>query len=172
MSEARHHHYIPQCYLRGFAAGSGKRCRITVANLEAGKFFETNPRNVGGIRDFNRIEIEGFKPDALESMMSNFEREVSVAINKISASRRFEGEDKNAVLNLVALLVVRSPQQRENIRQFEEKIMKQIFGLSLQTKERWNISSNKWKRMEKELKIPCHMRRWSSFSKRTILKST
>ena len=28
--EARHHHYLPQCYLRGFAAGSWKRCRLTI----------------------------------------------------------------------------------------------------------------------------------------------
>lgn len=136
-NEARHHHYIPQCYLRGFATGSGKQCRLTVANLRGKNFFETNPRNVAGIRDFNRVDLEGHAPDALEAALSKFEGEVAPAMRNVVQSRSFGDEDRNAVLNLIALLAVRSPQQRENWRQFEERIMKQMLGLSLATKERW-----------------------------------
>jgi hypothetical protein len=110
---------------------------LAVANLASHQFFETNPRNVGGIRDFNRIEIEGFKPDALEGMLANFESEVAPAIRNVAESHLFEGEDRNTILNLIALLSVRSPQQRENWRQFEERVAKQIMGLTLATKERW-----------------------------------
>lgn len=153
-NEARHHHYIPQCYLRGFATGSGKRARLTVANLDAQEFFETKPRNVAGVRDFNRIDIEGFKPDALEGMLSNFEGEVATAIRNLSASHKFEGDDRNTVLNLVALLSVRSPQMRENIRQFEEKIMKNILALSLATKERWESQLKQMEEAGKGIKDP------------------
>ena len=143
--EARHHHYIPQCYLRGFATGSGKRCRLTVASLESQEFFETKPRNVAGVRDFNRIQVDGFAPDALEGMLADFEGEVATAIRNIANSQKFDGEDRNAVLNLIALLAVRSPQQREHWRQFEEKVMKQIMGLSLATKERWENQTRRMK---------------------------
>ena len=145
-AEARHHHYIPQCYLRGFTTGSGKKCRVTVANLRGGNFFETNPRNVGGSRDFNRIDVEDHAPDALEAALSGFEGEVATAIRNVSASHKFEGEDRNAILNLIALLAVRSPQQRENWRQFEERIMKRILGLSLATKERWGSQMRQMKK--------------------------
>lgn len=85
-NEARHHHYLPRCYLRGFAVGSGKKCRLTVANLKNDVFFETNPHNVGGVRDFNRIELAGFKPDALEGMLANFEGEVATGIRNVAAA--------------------------------------------------------------------------------------
>lgn len=151
-NEARHHHYIPQCYLRGFAVGSGKRCRITVANLESQIFFETNPRNVGGVRDFNRVELEGFKPDALEGMLANFEGQVATAIRNVAQSSKFEGDDRIAILNLLALLAVRSPENRENFRQFEEDVMKKMLGLSLASKERWEAQMKAMKKAGKGLK--------------------
>lgn len=135
--EARHHHYIPQCYLRGFGVGNGKRCKVTVADLQTGSYFETNPRNIGGVRDFNRVAVDGMKPDALEGMLSTFEGKVADAIRNVSQNSKFEGEDRLAILNLIALLAIRSPQQRENLRRFEERLLKQVIGLTLATKERW-----------------------------------
>jgi hypothetical protein len=131
--ESRHHHHIPQCYLRGFTA-SGK---LTVADLGASKFFETNPRNVAGERDFNRIEIEGEKPDALESKLSGFEAQVAESIRRVAESGKFEGDDRRNILNLIALLAVRSPQMREHIRKTSEDTMKKMLALSLASKERW-----------------------------------
>ena len=84
--EARHHHYLPQCYLRGFAVGRGKQCRLTVANIAGKNYFETNPRNVGGVRDFNRVQIAGFKPDAIEGMLANFEGQVATALRNVAVS--------------------------------------------------------------------------------------
>jgi hypothetical protein len=164
--EARHHHYISRCYLRGFAKGSGKHCRLTVANLESQQFFETNPRNVGGLRDFNRVQMEGFKPDALEGMLSNFEGQVATAIRNVAESSTFEGDDKIAILNLVALLAVRSPQQRENWRQFEEKIMKRILGLSLASKERWETQMQDMEKAGKGIKDPLSYEEMKAFYKK------
>lgn len=135
--EARHHHYLPQCYLRGFAVGSGKRCRLTVAIIAGKNYFETNSRNVGGVRDFNRVEIAGFKPDALEGMLANFEGQVATALRNVTESRKFDGDDRVFILNLAALLAVRSPQMREHWRQMEEQLMKKMLGLSLASKARW-----------------------------------
>lgn len=145
-TEARHHHYMPQCYLRGFSVGAGKKCRVTVANLENDVFFETNPRNVAGVRDFNRVELPGFKPDALEGMLSGFESEVAAAIRNIVASKKFEEIDRNAVLNLIALLAVRSPQMREHWRIQQQKVFKRIIGLSLEAKERWESQQEAMKK--------------------------
>lgn len=137
MSDPRNHHYIPQCYLRGFAVGSGKTCRLTVANIKERRFFETKPRNVGGRRDFNRVQIPGTDPNALETGLATFESQVAIAIRNVNESNRFEGEDRITILNLIALLAIRSPQHREHWRQFQEQVAKQIMSLALATKDRW-----------------------------------
>ncbi len=117
--------------------GSGKQCRLTVASIAGKNYFETNPRNVGGVRDFNRIEIAGFKPDALEGMLANFEGQVATALRNVAQARKFDGDDRVLILNLVALLAVRSPQMREHWRQMEEQKMKKMLGLSLASRDRW-----------------------------------
>ena len=110
---------------------------LTVANLATGRFFETNPRNVGGERDFNRIEIEGHPPDALEQMLAGFEADAAESIRRTGESRKFEGDDRRNILNLMALLVVRSPQMREHIRKHHERLMKMMLSLTLVSKQRW-----------------------------------
>lgn len=135
---ARHHHHIPQFYLRGFAASTKKGdYKLTVANVAAGKFFETNPRNVGGERDFNRIEIEGHAPNALEQKLAGFETEVAESFRSVAESRKFEGDERRNILNLIALLAVRSPQMREHIRKMQEELMKRMLSMSLASRQRW-----------------------------------
>lgn len=136
--EARHHHYIPQGYLRGFAQKRGERqWYIHVNDLEAKRSFPTNVRNVCGERDFNRVELEGHPPDRLEKEMSAFETKCVEAIRRIAATGKFDGEDADLTLNLMALFAVRSPEMRENIRDFLARVAQQIMRLSLATKERW-----------------------------------
>ena len=65
-TEARHHHYISQCYLNIFAKSVGNKYRITVLDLKRRHHFETTPRNIGGQRDFNRVEKDGMPPDFLD----------------------------------------------------------------------------------------------------------
>jgi hypothetical protein len=137
-TEARHHHHIPQFYLRGFAANTGKGdYKLTVANVAAGRFFETNPRNVGGKRDFNRIEIEGHPPDALEQKLAGFEAEVAESLRRVAESQKFAGDERRNVLNFIALLAVRSPQMREHVRKMQEELMKKMLSISLTSKQRW-----------------------------------
>jgi hypothetical protein len=56
---AKHHHFIPQCYLRGFAEREKKAWCTEVVNLRTGHAFRANVRNVAGERDFNRVDIAG-----------------------------------------------------------------------------------------------------------------
>jgi hypothetical protein len=135
--QARHHHYLSQFYLKGFTNGRSKKSRLTVVDAKLKKRFETIPRNVGGVRDFNRIEIEGLSEDALEASLSEFEGEVATAIKTVERTEVFEGEPRALVLNLIALLAVRSPEMREHMRQFHAQISERILDLALESKERW-----------------------------------
>jgi len=143
--EARHHHYLSQCYLRGFTKSGGKKSKLSVIDIRNKKHFETSTRNVGGIRDFNRIEIEGLPPDAIETDLSHFEGMVATSIRNVEIQKLFAGEDKENILNLIALLGIRSPEMRENWRQFNEKICKKMMSLSLATEERWDSQTARMK---------------------------
>jgi hypothetical protein len=134
VSEARQHHYIPQCYLRGFAVKGKKYWQMTVANIQSGEFFETNTKNVGGERDFNRIEVP-----------------VAPAIRRVAESRRFEGDDRISILNLMALMAVRSPYMREHWRQAHENLMKRVMDVALATPERWQSQLQQMKNAGKEI---------------------
>ena len=143
--EARHHHYLSQCYLRGFTKSGGKKSKLSVIDIKNKKHFETGTRNVGGIRDFNRIEIEGLPADAIEQDLSYFEGMVATSIRNVEKHKIFSGEDKENILNLIALLAIRSPEMRENWRQFNEKICKKMMSLTLAIKERWDSQTAQMK---------------------------
>lgn len=136
--ESRHHHYIPQAYLRGFAQQRSKKNWLThVTDIAESRTYPTSVRNVCGECDFMRVEIEGHTPDKIEKEMSRFETRCIEAIRRVAETSKFEGEDANLTLNLMALLAVRSPEKRENMRDFHERVAKRVMDLTLETKERW-----------------------------------
>jgi len=142
---ARHHHYLSQCYLKGFTKGNAKKSKLTVIDLKERKTFETIPRNVGGIRDFNRIDIEGVDPNLLESDLSSFESDAATALKTLRKTLYFSDEVRELILNLVALLAIRSPERREHMRQFHEQIAERVMGLILHSKDRWESQMAKLK---------------------------
>ncbi|AKU11398.1 hypothetical protein AzCIB_1497 [Azoarcus sp. CIB] len=99
--------------------------------------YETNTRNVCAQRDFMRFEAKGRKPDWLEEEFGKLESMAVAAIREVMKSGDFDGENKNYILNLMALLAVRSPEQRENMREFQARVAQRMMELVLETKERW-----------------------------------
>ena len=136
MTEARIHHYISQCYLKGFTRDGTKDSQLFAINLSGGSTFSTKPKNVGAERDFNRIE--GHPPGELERELSSFESEVDAALDRIRQLRSIDNpDDWNAVLNLMALFAVRNPRLREIARDFVDRTSRIILSLALATPERW-----------------------------------
>src|SRR4029077_18764228 len=110
---ARRHHYVPQCYLKGVAIG-GDKPQVFVIDGKEQRSFCTAPANVAAERDFNRIEVEGYAPDALESAFSGFEAEVAEALSRIIRDRTVKSDDDRAyLLNLMALMTIKNPVRRE-----------------------------------------------------------
>jgi hypothetical protein len=70
---ARNHHWVPQCYLKGFSKGWSKNSQLHVVDAVAQRQFMTLPRNVASAQDFNRIDIEGVAPDHIETSLAKFE---------------------------------------------------------------------------------------------------
>lgn len=136
---ARRHHFLPQCYLKGFAQPKkrGKAHQVTVFNRD-GKTFTSNIINIAVKQDFNRVEIEGQPPDVFEQAVSKFEGELAPALNRIIAAENLQSsEDKVVLLNFIALISVRNPRHRETFRKFNEEVMQRVMELATETKERW-----------------------------------
>lgn len=140
-NEPRKHHWVPQCYLKGFAKSRSKKAKLHVIDAMARKTFEATPRSVAWARDFNRIETDGFPPNMIEHGLAGFEGQVDQALERICIKREFSNpDDRILVFNLMALLAVRNPRRRESTRKFHEDVAKKIMELTVATKERYESS--------------------------------
>ena len=134
---AKRHHYVPQCYLKGFVRDREKP-RLYVVDGKERRAFSTAPANVAAEHHFHTIDREGLPPDALENAFSSFEGELAPALERIIAARSLRQEDDRALLlNLMALMAVKNPRHRENFRSFHEQVVKRIMGLARASPERW-----------------------------------
>ncbi len=142
MSDPRHHHFVPQFYLRGFADGVGRKARIYVVDLKRQTSFRTVVRNVAGRRDFNRIEADGADPNALERAYSDLEGAAAQAIRRVEEARSIaDPTDRNVILNLIALLAARNPRFRGTMRDSFSDLFKMIAEASVSTRERWEATT-------------------------------
>jgi hypothetical protein len=136
---ARRHHYVPQCYLKGFCQHRDKP-KLFVVDIKQLKTFTTSPANVAAERDFHAVDIEGVPPDVLENRFAEIESDLSRSLERIIAARSLavaDQVDRANLLELIAVIAVKNPRHRENFRQFEEQVMKRVLKLATATPERW-----------------------------------
>jgi hypothetical protein len=136
---SRRHHFLPQCYLKGFSRPRkrGKTHHVVVFDRD-GKTFTSNVLNIAVKHDFNRIEIEGSAPDEFEKAMAKFEGELAPALNRILQAGNLKNADDRAILlNFIGFIAIRNPRHRETFRDFNEQVMNRMMDLSTATKERW-----------------------------------
>ena len=142
---ARKHHYIPKCYLKGFAEDRDKP-RLFVIDAKTRKSSPAVPSDIAAERDFHKIAVDGLAPDALENSFSGFEGELSQALQRVITARSFKDATNRALLfNLIGLISVKNPSHRGNIRDTHEHIAKLSLQLATQTPERWQIQQQKAK---------------------------
>jgi hypothetical protein len=123
-NESRRHHYISQFYLKGFAKHGSKNPQITVINKHEKRHFKTTSKNLASIYDFNRIEIEGVQPDAFENELAKFESKAAHAMRSLHKNKKFEGENRVLILELIAMFAIRNPSIRNNIAGFLTNVKK------------------------------------------------
>lgn len=134
---ARKHHYVPQCYLKGFARHRDKP-KLFVVDRSRTEPFSTAPANVAAERDFHTVNIDGLPPDAFESSFSSFESEASQALGRIIAARSISNEtDRAYLLNLACLIAIKNPRNRGIFGDVQKEIIKKMMALAMATPERW-----------------------------------
>ncbi|MFK4719672.1 DUF4238 domain-containing protein [Bradyrhizobium niftali] len=70
---------MPQCYLRQFANKHGKAHHVSVFDRKKAQRYKNNTQDVACQNYFNRIQLDGMDPDALEAAMSEFETKLADA---------------------------------------------------------------------------------------------
>ncbi len=141
-SISRKHHYVPQGYLADFTQQRTKKSQLNVLDIETGRCFRTSPENVASKRDFNRVDIDGHPPDAVENALSGFEGEAIGAIRRVIGLQEFPSEhDLILILNLVALLAVRNPLLRATFNQFRERTLRAMGKALVSSKQMYEKQS-------------------------------
>ncbi len=136
---ARRHHYLPQAYLSAFTSTGSKDDQFFVINIHNGSSFCTSPKNVAAKRDFNRIDIEGKSPDAIEQALAPFEEQAVTAIRNVLESEEFPNdEDCNWILNLLGLIAVRNPRLRNSFNRSREQVHHRIVDILVSNKKIWD----------------------------------
>lgn len=143
---ARNHHFVPQCYLKGFVRHRDKP-KLFVVDRQRRTAFRTHPRNVAAERDFHAIEMEGHAPDALEQALAQFEGRLANALGRIIAHGEIRSEeDRVYLLNLVALLAVKNPLHRRRFMAFQERLYDMIGDVVTTNESIWNSQMEAAKR--------------------------
>lgn len=137
MKFARRHHTVPRFYLDGFANRLRKN-RLLVFDAVTRKQFSAQASDLTTERDFNRLDIDGIEPDALENSYSQLESEFAIALSNTLRAKRFATDDDRIwIANFVALLILRNPRVRGQMASAFEEINKKVLSLLVADKKRW-----------------------------------
>lgn len=133
---SRKHHYLPQGYLAAFTDTGTKDGQFYVLEMDNGNGFRTSPKNVAAKRDFNRVDIEGHPPDAIEQALSPVEALMIEACRRVIQTQAYPNDgDINYILNLVGLVAVRNPKLRTSFNKTREHTMRIIGHMLVSEKE-------------------------------------
>lgn len=136
---ARRSHYLSASYLAGFTTTGKKDGQFYVMEVESGRSFRTSPKNVAVKRDFNRVNIEGVAPDAIEQALAPFEQQAVQAIANVLESETFpKDKDYNLILNFLCLFAVRNPSLRGSFNRAREQVLRTIADLLVSDKRIWD----------------------------------
>jgi hypothetical protein len=136
---ARRHHYLPQAYLAAFTATTLKDGQFNVLDVKSGHSFRTSPVNVAAERDFNRIDIEGHLPDAIERALAPFEAEAVAAVRRVLETGEFPNDDDwNLILNLLGLIAVRNPALRASFNSSRERVLNRLADILVSDQRIWD----------------------------------
>ena len=135
---ARSHHYVPQGYLGNFTDTCTKEGKFFVLDVNSDHSFKTSPANVATMRDFNRIDIDGYSLDFLEKEFSKIENGAINAIrNTVVDGKLRNHEDFTFIMNLICLLAIRNPTLRQSFNNSRETVLNLMADMLVSDKETW-----------------------------------
>ena len=136
--DARRHHYLSASYLAGFTTSGEKDGQFFVMDVTSGHSFRTSPKNVAVERDFNRVNVEGIDPDAIEQGLAPFEQQAVQAIRDVLTKQTLpEDKEFNPILNFLCLIATRNPSLRHSFNRARERVVRGIAELLVSDRRIW-----------------------------------
>jgi len=134
---ARRHHYIPRCYLKGFAKDK-ERPQLFVVDSKECTSFTTLISNIAAERDFHRLDAPGQPQDALENKIAEFEGDLAPTLERVIADRSIVNiDDRSNLFTFMALLCIKNPGMRETIGAAAGKMAQLTLEMMAATPEEW-----------------------------------
>jgi len=134
---ARRHHFISQCYLRGFTVDP-KSPQLFVTDLRARRQFWTSPTNVALEQNFHTVDVPGHSPDVVEKRIAEFESDLGPALLRIREARSLaDDHDRGMLMFFMALLTIKNPRMRHLIGSFMGDVAKVDLKARAADPEHW-----------------------------------
>jgi hypothetical protein len=126
---ARRHHYVSQGYLAQFTDTGNSKGVLCAVDFLSKQFFRPKPKVVAFELDFNRIEIDGIAPDALETALGPIESRAIREIRGVCKTGKMPPmEAFSYVYNLITLFAVRTPALRAAMLAAETHMTKMLMN--------------------------------------------
>jgi hypothetical protein len=123
---ARRHHFISQCYLRGFTEDP-KSPKLFVTDFKERRTFWPSPANVALEQDFHTIDIPGAAPDIIEKKLAEFESDLGPALlHIVETSSLADENDRGVLFFFMALLVIKNPTMRKTIGEWMGPVLRRL----------------------------------------------
>lgn len=137
-TEARAHHYVPQCWLTGFTESAQKDGRLWQTDLDAHRQWPTSPLNAGHQRDFYRLSDPRKDPLAIETKLSEIEGSIAPILQRLDQERRLPDADElGSLIVFMAIQWIRVPAFRPILFDFTDSFLQANMEEALATPESW-----------------------------------
>jgi hypothetical protein len=93
-SNARAHHYVPQCWLAVFTESGEKDGRLWQTDIKASNQWPTSPINAGHQRDFYRLSDPRKDPLLVETKLAEIEGTIAPILQRLDRERRRPDDDE------------------------------------------------------------------------------
>ncbi|HEY9084429.1 MAG TPA: DUF4238 domain-containing protein [Candidatus Tyrphobacter sp.] len=135
---AKRHHFISQCYLRGFTENPASP-KLFVVDFKKRRMFLATLANVALQRDFHTIDALGVEPDIVEKKLAEgFESDLGPALRRIVATGSLDDEkDRGLVFFFMALLFIKNPAMRDTIGEFIGRVAEFQMKMKAANPEAW-----------------------------------
>jgi hypothetical protein len=152
VNEPKRHHYLPQMYLRGFAAGE----RIWVYDRVRSEYREQGLADTAVQKDYYTIiEASGAKNRDLERILADIEGKAAEAIRLADQQSPLTEEQRAAIAVFVALLKVRTPNFEKSFADAQDQLLRKILKGTMNSEERIAASIAAYERDKgKKLALP------------------
>jgi len=141
MGATKRQHYVPRFYLKRFADPQDDYGRLFVFEKKTGRSWASTPRDAGCENYFYQVETTGGADrQALEKVLGKVEQQVAPVLMRTLDSGELPAgtSDSTALMNLVAMMILRTPGFRTVMKRAADLKARQRIHQMVESPEAWS----------------------------------